>query len=61
MKFKVTAITMHDGEVSELAALGVNIKVKGDSQTNYTYEADLTDEQVEQVRKHTAVVSVVPA
>ncbi|MDX1986244.1 MAG: hypothetical protein SFV17_06125 [Candidatus Obscuribacter sp.] len=60
MKFKVTAMTMHDGEVSELAALGLNIETKNGRQTNTEFVVELTDEQAKLLQEHSAVTSVTP-
>ncbi len=58
MKYKVTAITMHDGEVRELAALGLNIETKNGSQTKTEFVVELTDAQAEKLKAHPAVTSV---
>lgn len=60
MKFKVTAMTMHDGEVRELAALGLNIETKNGRQTKTEFVVELTDEQAKLLQEHSAVTSVTP-
>lgn len=57
-KFRVLAITMHDGEASELRALGIPITTTNDIQDNTEFEVELTAEQVVAVRAHSAVISV---
>lgn len=57
MKYKVTAITMHDGEADELRALGVPITCTNGSQdsTEFTVEP-ASAEAAEAIRQHSAVV-----
>ena len=57
-KFRVFAITMHDGEASELRARGIPVTTTNDIQDNTEFEVDLTAEQVDAVRAHSAVISV---
>lgn len=54
-KYLVNAVTMHDGEVNELKALGVDITVTNGSQDQTEFEVELSDEQAAAVRAHGAV------
>lgn len=53
-------MTMHDGEVRELAALGLNIETKNGRQTKTEFVVELTDEQAKLLQEHSAVTSVTP-
>lgn len=58
MKFQVKAITMHDGEVRELAALGLDIETKKGEQTKTEFTVELTEAQAAGLKAHPAVISV---
>ncbi|MFA7337597.1 MAG: hypothetical protein WC028_12480 [Candidatus Obscuribacterales bacterium] len=58
-KYRVIAITMHDGEASELRALGIPVTTTNDVQDNTEFEVDLTAEQVVAVQAHSAVIAVI--
>ena len=57
-KYQVTAITMHDGEVSELRALGIPITTTNGVQDRTEFEVELSAQQVAAVRAHGAVIAV---
>lgn len=57
-KYKVTAITMHDGEANELRALGIPITTTDGVQDRTEFEVELTAQQVADVRAHGAVIAV---
>jgi len=57
-KYQVTAITMHDGEVSELRALGVPITTTNGVQDRTEFEVELSVQQLTAVRAHDAVIAV---
>jgi hypothetical protein len=57
-KYQVTAITMHDGEVSELRALGIPITTTNDVQDRTEFEVELSAQQAAAVRAHCAVIAV---
>lgn len=57
-KYRVIAITMHDGEASELRALGIPVTTTKGVQDKTEFEVDLTVDQVVAVRAHSAVIAV---
>jgi hypothetical protein len=57
-KYRVIAITMHDGEASELRALGIPVTTTKGVQDKTEFEVDLTADQVVAVRAHSAVIAV---
>jgi hypothetical protein len=57
-KYQVTAITMHDGEVNELRALGIAITTTNGVQDRTEFEVELSAQQVAELRAHGAVIAV---
>ncbi|MBK7747705.1 MAG: hypothetical protein IPP57_08085 [Candidatus Obscuribacter sp.] len=57
-KYKVQAITLHDGQVAELRALGIPVTTTNDVQDKTEFEVELTQEEVDAVCAHPAVFGV---
>lgn len=57
-KYKVQAITMHDGQVEELCALGIPVTTTKGVQDKTEFEVEMTQEEVDAVCAHPAVFSV---
>jgi hypothetical protein len=57
-KYLVTAMTMHDGEASELRVLGIPVTTTNGVQDKTSFEVEMTAEEIAAVRAHPAVLRI---